>query len=74
LSACEDCAGPAFCADGIDNDGDALVDCQDPDCADTTQCGAVAAPAASPNAIVILVALLAAVGLLGVLANRRMTS
>ena len=30
--------GPEQCNDGIDNDGDGLVDCADPDCANAPEC------------------------------------
>ncbi len=30
--------GPEQCSDGIDNDGDGLVDCADPDCANAPEC------------------------------------
>ena len=30
--------GPEQCSDGIDNDGDGLVDCADPDCAHAPEC------------------------------------
>lgn len=30
---------PAFCQDGIDNDGDGLGDCDDPDCGFLVECG-----------------------------------
>src|SRR5438876_2084675 len=30
--------GPEQCGDGIDNDGDGLVDCADPDCANAPEC------------------------------------
>jgi hypothetical protein len=32
--------GPEQCSDGIDNDGDGLVDCADPDCANAPECQA----------------------------------
>jgi len=36
LAACHN--GPEVCTDGIDNDGDALVDCDDADCATAEAC------------------------------------
>jgi hypothetical protein len=31
-------AGPGFCTDGIDNDSDGLLDCDDPDCSGAAEC------------------------------------
>ncbi len=28
------------CSDGIDNDGDSIIDCEDPDCYSSADCGA----------------------------------
>ncbi len=60
--ATEDVGGSLTCSDGGDNDGDLLVDCQDPDCADVPPC-AVIAPAMSTPATGGLAILLALVGL-----------
>ena len=57
----EDTGGAQGCIDGIDNDGDGLTDCADPDCANTPPCG-TAAPAMSARMIVALIAVLSAVG------------
>lgn len=39
MCSCEDCEiGPTQCRDDIDNDGDELTDCQDPDCVDEPLC------------------------------------
>ncbi len=38
LCTCDDCEVGAACLDEIDNDGDMLTDCEDPDCAEITQC------------------------------------
>lgn len=62
LGATEDVGGTLTCSDGIDNDGDMLIDCDDPDCADVSPC-VVVAPAMSPPATGGLVILLALVGL-----------
>lgn len=45
------CEGVEVCGNGGDDDGDLLVDCADPDCADDVQC-LVVAPAAEDGAIV----------------------
>ena len=66
----EDTGGASACSDGIDNDGDGLTDCADPDCANTPPC-APAAPALSPRLFVILVLTLSVAGMLGLLAQRR---
>ena len=40
--SCQDIAPAEDCADGIDNDGDGLADCDDPDCAGIGSCPALA--------------------------------
>ncbi len=66
----EDTGGASACSDGIDNDGDGLTDCADPDCANTPPC-APAAPALSPRLVVVLALTLSVVGMLGLWAQRR---
>jgi len=53
----ENSGGPQGCSDGVDNDGDRLIDCADPDCATVAPC-AVAAPALSPVMLLLLAAAL----------------
>jgi len=38
--SCQDYVAPEVCDDGIDNDGDGLADCNDPDCAGVGSCPA----------------------------------
>ena len=66
----EDTGSASGCSYGIDNDGDGLTDCADPDCANTPPCGP-AAPAMSARMVVLLILTLSAVGVLGLLAQRR---
>lgn len=66
----EDTAGAAACSDGIDNNGNGLTDCADPDCANTPPCGP-AAPTMSPRAILALVGVLGMVALFGLRRTRR---
>jgi hypothetical protein len=66
----EDSGGAQGCSDGIDNDGDGLIDCADPDCGNTPPCGPVA-PVMSPRMVVVLIVTLSAVGLLGLWGARR---
>ena len=58
--------GVVTCSDGVDNDGDMLADCQDPDCATIYPCLALA-PVVSPTAMPLLVLLLGLVGLVSLL-------
>ena len=57
----ENGAGDQFCRDGIDNDGDGLVDCADPDCAAVIPC-ATPAPLLQPFGLLVAIVLLAMVG------------
>jgi hypothetical protein len=66
----EDTGGASGCGDGIDNDGDGLTDCADPDCANTPPCGP-AAPALSPRMLMVLIMTLSVVAVLGLLRQRR---
>ena len=61
---------PDQCSDGIDNDANGLVDCNDPSCFGTAPCGANA-PTLSPRLLGVLVLALAIVGGLGVMSRRR---
>jgi len=65
----ENSNGIQFCSDGIDNDGDGFIDCQDPDCTLAPPCGAPAPTLSSPH-IVMLILLLGATGSL-LLTRRR---
>lgn len=60
----------ALCSDGIDNDGDGLIDCADPDCFREPACN-VPAPAASHFGLVALLSLLVALGGFGLRSRRR---
>ena len=42
---------PEECGDGIDNDGDALVDCKDPDCETSPQCSLGCPVGPTPDAV-----------------------
>ncbi len=53
--------GPETCSDGVDSDGDTLVDCDDPDCNPIFPCAHMA-PVASPPVLVLLVVVLGLVG------------
>jgi len=64
LAPFEDAGGPRFCNDSIDNDGDHLIDCADPDCKHIPPCGADA-PVMSMPIVGVLVIILSLVGLLG---------
>ena len=56
----ENASGDQACSDGIDNDGDGLIDCADPDCANVPPC-TTKAPAMSPWVMVaVAVALMIA--------------
>ena len=57
----ENSSGAQACSDLRDNDGDGLVDCQDPDCFGTPPCG-VPAPAMSNRALGLMAVLLALIG------------
>jgi len=54
---------PDDCVDGIDNDDDGLIDCENPSCLDNPICGQ-AAPALSPPSTLLLIGLLIGLGLL----------
>jgi hypothetical protein len=56
--------GDDDCIDGLDNDEDGLIDCEDPGCAGDVFCLPVA-PAMSPPMTLVLVVFLGLVGLLG---------
>lgn len=43
-TVCNPPAQPEICNDGIDNDGDGLIDCADPDCAHDPACVQVCVP------------------------------
>ena len=60
----ENTSGPQACSDLIDNDGDGLVDCQDPDCFRTLPCGAPA-PVMSNPTLGLMAALLVLIGFFG---------
>lgn len=71
LGPSEDVAGSVTCSDNIDNDGDNLIDCADPDCADVSPCGVVVPVASSPatGGLALVLALLG-LSLLAVRATR----
>lgn len=58
------------CDNGIDDDGDAIVDCADPDCRDTAPCISPA-PAMSPGGVALLLVILSLVGLGALMRLRR---
>lgn len=58
------------CTDGIDNDGDGLTDCADPDCGNTPACGPVA-PTVSHSGLGLAVLSLFFVGVLALIRRRR---
>ncbi len=60
----------ALCSDGIDNDGDGLIDCADSDCFGDPACH-VPAPAASGFGLFALLSLLVALGGFGLRSRRR---
>lgn len=62
VSLFENQAGDFACSDGLDNDGDRLVDCADPDCAGSTRCSAPV-PVGQTPWTAVLVAMLAVIGL-----------
>jgi len=55
------------CNDGIDNDGDKLIDCKDPDCAPCK----IPSPAMTPPVLIAVAAALAAAGLLHLQRRKR---
>lgn len=65
--------GPLTCDDGVDNDADSLVDCDDPDCAQVFPCQKLA-PVVSPTSLPLLIVLLGLVGLFGVVRAARQTA
>jgi hypothetical protein len=67
----EDTGGASGCSDGIDNDGDGLTDCADPDCANALPCGP-AAPAMSRGMLAVLIMTLGMVAVLGLWVQRRL--
>jgi hypothetical protein len=62
--------GEDTCRDEIDNDGDDLIDCEDPECSGVAPCF-IQAPALSPWALVIMSLCLLAIGAFGTLRVRR---
>ncbi len=60
----ENGSGDGACSDGLDNDNDNLIDCDDPDCLDVEACETVHAPTLSPGGLTITVLILALIGLL----------
>ena len=52
---------PQGCNNGVDDDGDHLVDCADPDCASTIPCG-VPAPVMSHQGVVLMAVLFGLIG------------
>jgi len=57
----ENAGGNQFCSDGIDNDGDGLIDCRDPDCAFVPPCGGPA-PTLSRDLNMLLAGILVMAG------------
>jgi hypothetical protein len=62
--------GDGACSDGIDNDGDTIVDCADPDCADAAVCRAQA-PAIGTTGLLVAAVLLLVIGNLALVSRRR---
>lgn len=69
----EDTTGAFACSDGIDNDGDGLTDCADPDCANTSPC-APAVPIVGHGGLVAGAVLLLLVGAFGIRRLRRQSA
>jgi len=65
LAPSEDAGGLQFCNDNLDNDGDLLIDCDDPDCALAGAC-LHPVPAAGPQSILSLALLMGAIGMFGI--------
>ncbi len=63
-------AGPAGCSDGIDNDGDGLIDCGDPDCLGIPPCIAPA-PALGSGGLIVTALMLLGVGGAALTVRRR---
>lgn len=61
---------PGECDDGIDNDGNGVIDCAEPSCQGTPPCVAPA-PTLSPIGVLILLVALGMVGLLSLMRARR---
>jgi hypothetical protein len=61
---------PGGCSDGIDNDLDGDIDCEDENCQQNVACGFAPAPVLSPGAVAVLLALLMMVGLFGIVRRR----
>nr|CDJ95832.1 EGF and NHL repeat and YD repeat domain containing protein [Haemonchus contortus] len=55
----DDCAVPVEtdCQDGLDNDNDGLIDCDDPECCSSTECSREAVCAAVPTPVDVLLRL-----------------
>ena len=62
--------GPAGCSDGVDNDGDGLIDCRDPDCRATAACAAHV-PTLGSAGLALAVLALVVVAATGFLKRRR---
>ncbi len=62
---------PGGCSDGLDNDLDGPIDCDDEDCLRDIACGFAPAPALSPVGFAVLLALLILVGFFGILRRRQ---
>jgi MYXO-CTERM domain-containing protein len=66
----ENTGGASWCSDGIDNDGNGLIDCEDPACANVPPCPP-AAPVVSRGGLAAGVFLLLLVGAFGLRRRRR---
>jgi len=69
-SAFENQGGDQFCSDGIDNDRNGLIDCQDPACLTVAPCGAPV-PVVSSTGLALVALLLLGLGAFGLTSRRQ---
>ena len=64
---------PDGCMDGMDNDGDMLIDCDDPDCFGISGCVSRPAPALSWYALLVTIVILSGLGFYAIRRSKRET-
>ncbi len=65
---------PGGCTDGVDNDGDMLVDCDDPDCFGFSGCASHQAPVLSWYALLVTIVILSGCGYFAMRRSKRETA
>lgn len=66
----ENSGGNQFCLDGIDNDGNGLIDCRDPACRNVPPCGG-AVPAAGNTGLLLVALALLGIGSVALILRRQ---